>query len=364
MKNAYIHIPFCSNICSYCDFTKMYYNKEYVDKYLSSLKEEIKLRYKKEALKTIYIGGGTPSSLDLQELEKLLKIVSILKKDSNYEYTFEANIDDLNEEKLKLLKTYGVNRLSIGIQSFNPKIIKILNRKHTKKQALAQINLAKKYFNNINIDLIYGVTTSLNVIKEDIDNFLKLNLPHVSVYSLIIEDHTMLKNNNFKNIDDEIEYKMYKYIEDKLTSNGYVHYEISNYAKASYESIHNLNYWDNGMYYGFGLGSVSYIDNYRIENTKNILKYLNKNYEFKKEYEDEKLRMDNKVMLSFRKLKGINIKKFRDEFKKDIFEVYNLKSLIEDEYLVLDKDNLYINHNYLYVSNEILTKILDEEDKI
>jgi len=356
MIGVYIHIPFCNSICSYCDFAKVYYNKKYIDKYLTSLEDEIKLRYKNEVIKSIYIGGGTPSSLDYNELKRLLEITKIFNKDNDIEFTIECNVESVSVDKLKLFKKYGINRLSIGVESFDKDIINILNRSHTKEEAIEKIKLCKKYFDNINIDLMYGITGDINKVKKDIDIFLSLDITHLSIYSLIIEDNTMLKINNYKNIDEDIEYYMYNYIENKLRD--YHHYEISNYAKAGYESIHNLNYWNNGNYYGFGLSSVSYLNNYRITNTRNLNKYINGNYLDNKIYEDKKINMDNKIMLGLRKIDGINILDFNNEFDVNIFDIYNIYPLINDGCLKLDNNYLYIDHKYIYLSNEILIKIL------
>ena len=279
MISVYIHIPFCSNICSYCDFSKMYYNKNYVDKYLDELEKEIKSRYKKEIVKTLYIGGGTPSSLDLEQLERLFQKISIFNLDKNCEFTIEANVENLDLDKIDLLKNNNVNRISLGVQTFDNDNLIYLNRKHTKEDVFNTINLLKENnINNINIDLIYGIDNDIDKVKTDIKYFLKLNIPHISCYSLIIEENTLLKYNNTNYIDEDTEYEMYKYIEKTLEENGYKHYEISNYAKEGYESKHNLGYWDNEYYYGFGLSSVSFIDNYRINNTKNLTKYLNGEY--------------------------------------------------------------------------------------
>jgi oxygen-independent coproporphyrinogen-3 oxidase len=179
IKSAYIHIPFCKKICSYCDFCKFVYNEEWVDKYLDSLENEIRTDYKNEKMNTIYIGGGTPSSLSLDKFEKMLEIVSILDKNENYEYTIEFNIEDINEEKLELCKKYGVNRISIGVESFNIKNLEFLGRR-TDINIKKKISLVKKYFNNINIDLIYALPDqSIKDLEEDIDKFIELDIPHI-----------------------------------------------------------------------------------------------------------------------------------------------------------------------------------------
>ena len=355
----YIHIPFCDKICSYCDFCKILYNNKYIDNYLDNLEKEIRNRYKNELIKSIYIGGGTPSSLSYQELERLFNIIKIFKLDSNYEFTIECNVNNLDINKIKLFKDNGVNRVSLGVQSFNKEILTILNRSHSYKEVYNVINnLKSNNINNINIDLIYGVNDNIDIVKKDIDYFLSLDIPHISCYSLIIEDNTLLKINNYQNIDEDIEYEMYKYIENKLTSNGYIHYEISNYAKEGYSSIHNINYWDNGSYYGFGLGSVSYIDNYRISNTKNISKYNKGIYISNREYEDMNTNMSNDMILGLRKIKGVSISKFYNKYKKDIREVFDIDDLINNKILIIDNDNMYIDSKYIYLSNQVLIRFI------
>ena len=355
----YIHIPFCDCICSYCDFCKILYNNKYINNYLDNLEKEINCRYKNELIKSIYIGGGTPSSLSYQELERLFNIIKIFKLDSNYEFTIECNVNNLDINKIKLFKDNGVNRVSLGVQSFNKEILTILNRSHTYKEVYSVINnLKNNNINNINIDLIYGVNDNIDIVKKDIDYFLSLDIPHISCYSLIIEDNTLLKINNYQNIDEDIEYEMYKYIENKLTSNGYIHYEISNYAKEGYQSTHNINYWDNGSYYGFGLGSVSYIDNYRISNTKNISKYNKGIYISNREYEDMNTNMSNDMILGLRKIKGVSISKFYNKYRKDIREVFDIDDLINNKILIIDNDNMYIDSKYIYLSNQVLIRFI------
>ena len=193
VKNCYIHIPFCNTICSYCDFCKQYYNKKKVKDYLKKLKEEIDNNYNNEPLETIYIGGGTPTSLNLEELTELFEITDSLNKKDNLEFTVEANIDSITKEKLLLMKEHKVNRLSIGIESINKNNLKFLNRKLDINEAKEKIELIRSLgFNNINMDLIYALPIeSKEDLLKDIDFLTSLNVEHISTYSLIIEDHTV-----------------------------------------------------------------------------------------------------------------------------------------------------------------------------
>lgn len=357
--SIYIHIPFCNSICTYCDFCKIFYNKKYINDYLNNLEQEIKVRYKSEIVNTIFIGGGTPSSLDDEELIRLMNIIEIFKLNDNYEFTVECNIESITENKLKIMKKYGVNRISIGVESFDNSIIKLLGRNHTKKDVYNKMKIVKRYFSNINIDLIYAAYDDINILKSDIDCFLKLDIPHISTYSLIIEDNTMLKINGMKNIDEDIDYEMYKYIEDALEKNDYIHYEISNYAKNGYQSKHNLVYWNNEEYYGFGLSSTSYINNERITNTKNLRKYLNGEYLDTSVYEDKDIRMENEIMLGLRKLDGIDLDRFKEKFNVSLEDIYNIDNLVRNGYLIRDNNCIKIDKKYMYISNEIIVRILE-----
>ena len=360
MKSVYIHIPFCNKICSYCDFTKIYYNKKYINDYLDTLEYEIKNNYQNELINTIYIGGGTPTSLDVDELSKLLNIIKIFKLNKEYEFTIECNIESLTKEKLKLFKKYNVNRLSIGIETFNDKFLKYLNRSHNKDQIFEIIDYAKELFDNINIDLIYGLKNqTLDDLKYDLDLFLKLDINHISTYSLIIEPHTKLYIDNESNIDEDLEYEMYKYICNTLKDNGYIHYEVSNFSKPGYESKHNLTYWNNNEYYGFGLGASGFINNIRYDNTKNIDKYLNKEFKYYKEEMTKRKNEENYFILGLRKLKGVSISEFKKRYNEDIN--FNIEKFVSEGKLIIKDDYIFINEEYIYLSNEILINFIGEE---
>ena len=356
IRSAYVHIPFCKKICSYCDFCKFIYNEEWVKKYLESLEYEIECDYKNDILKTVYIGGGTPSSLNSEDLKKLLNICSKFKLENEYEYTIEFNIDDIDEQKLKICKDFGINRISIGVQSFNKNNLSFLGR-NINIDIDKKIELTKKYFNNINIDLIYALPNqTIEQLSDDLDKFTNLSIPHISCYSLIIEKHTMLNNMNIKPIDEDLDFEMYNLINKKLKK--YDHYEISNYALPGYESKHNLTYWNNEEYYGFGVGASSYINDKRINNSKNIVDYMNKKYNKDEENISIEEKISLELILGFRKTKGINIDEFNRKYNKNIFELYNIKELLDDDKLVLEDNNLFINKKYLYLSNEILVNFV------
>ena len=354
MKSMYIHIPFCGSICSYCDFCKFFYNEEIANKYINSLINEIGLNYKKEILDTIYIGGGTPSSLNIKQLDKLLSyIYNNVKVSSELEYTIECNVMDITKEKLELFKKYNINRLSIGIESFNSNILSFLERNYTKEDIIDRVNLAKIYFSNINIDLMYAIPSeTLDILKEDIDSFIKLDVPHISCYSLIIEDHTKLSIKNTEYISEDLDYEMYKLIEKELEKNGYTHYEISNYSKDGYESKHNMCYWKNHHYYGFGLGSSGYVDNYRYTNTKNLNKYLKNEYIVEKEELTKEKDASNYAILGLRTKYGVNKEEFKDKIGIEFKDYFDTSDLEEND------NSFYLSKDKWYIENSILIKFI------
>ena len=360
MKSVYIHIPFCNEICTYCDFCKMYYDKNIINNYLDALEKEIKDRYKGETIKTIYIGGGTPNILNILELNKLFKIIDIFNKDKLEEYTIECNIELLDKEKLILFKEKGINRLSLGIQSFNDKILTILGRKHNKNEVFDKIKLSKEIgFNNINIDLIYGIKDqSIETLKKDLDLFLRLDINHISLYSLIIEPNTMLYINKYREIDESLNKEMYDYICNILDENNYKHYEISNYSKEGYKSLHNLVYWHNEEYYGFGLGASSYIDNERFDNTRNIFKYIEGNYILNKEILTKRQTMEYEMILGLRLIEGVNKDLFYQKYGEYIEDVFDIKELIDNKLLIDNHGYIYIPKDKLFIQNEILINFI------
>lgn len=360
VKHTYIHIPFCQSICSYCDFCKMFYKSDLVDKYLLALKREIEESYQGEIEETIYIGGGTPSCLTIGQLETLLDILKVIKRNAKTEFTIECNIEDITVDKLNLFLKYGINRLSIGVQTLNDKYLSFLNRKQTKEEVISKIELAKEVgFTNINIDLMYALENeTVKEVENDIAEFLKLNIPHISVYSLILEDHTKLKIEGFKEIDPDVDAKMYETIETVLEESGYKHYEVSNYAIPGYESLHNLAYWNNNLYYGFGLGASGYIDNIRYTNTRNINTYLVETKRVEEVVIDLESAMSEEMILGLRKLEGVNKQLFKAKFGKDIKEQYDIIDLLDKHLLEENEEYIYIPRSKIYVSNSILINFL------
>ena len=362
IDSIYIHIPFCDNICSYCDFAKVYYYPELANKYLKILEKEMGTVKTNHFYKTIYIGGGTPSALNLEELECLFNMINRFELSKNYEFTVECNIENITLDKLKLFKKYGVNRLSIGVQSFNEKNLAFLDRKYTKKEIIEKIKLVKKEgFDNINIDIIYALPNqTLKELEEDIDIFIKLNINHISTYSLILESNTKLSIQKIIPIDEELDRKMYDLICRKLKENGYIHYEVSNFCMPGYESKHNKTYWKNQKYYGFGLGASGYINNIRYTNTKSITNYLKGSIRCIEEIQTVLSELENEIILNFRTIDGINKKCFIKKYGFDLKMKYKIEDLITKNIIIETDTNYYINEDYWYLLNEILLRFIEE----
>lgn len=363
VKSSYIHIPFCDEICSYCDFCKMFYNESLVSLYLDALEKEIKSNYKGEILDTIYIGGGTPSCLNINQLEKLFDIVKIFNKNINIEFTIECNFESIDRKKLELFYNNGVNRLSFGVETINKKFFKILNRYSNKKNIKEIISIAKDIgFTNINLDLMYALPDQgINDLLEDLDFIFSLDVNHISCYSLMIEEHTKLYIDKIKNVSDDLDFYMYEVICKEMNKHGYIHYEISNFSKDGYFSKHNLCYWNNLEYYGFGLGASSYIGKERINNTRSLNKYLKGNYILN----IENLLLNDiiyyEIILNLRKKEGIFLEDFQDKYGFSLDEKYDYSELILQGLLKKEENYLFIPSNKWYISNEIIVRLLEGE---
>lgn len=360
MTSVYIHIPFCKSICSYCDFCKMFYYQKWSTKYLIKLKEEILDLYNGEEARSIYIGGGTPSALKTKELEFLMDTIKVFNRSVTCEVTFECNLEDITKELLEILKQNKVTRLSIGIQSFNEENLKILGRNHSFDDAKEKMALIREFgFKNVNLDLIYAIPNeTMKILKDDIKKFLKLEPDHISTYSLMIEPNTLLWINGIRPIKEDKDEEMYHYICKTLEKKGFTHYEVSNFAKEGKESIHNLTYWNNEEYYGFGLSASGYIDQIRYTNTKNLTKYLEGEYKGAEEILSKQDIMDNEMMLGLRKLKGIQKEEFEKKYQVKMEDVYPIKPLLKNGDLEEKRGYIFIPKNKIYVMNEILLKMI------
>ena len=293
-KNAYIHIPFCKSKCNYCTFVS-FNALNSKPAYLEALKSEIQSTYQGENLETLYFGGGTPSLLSIDEFKELLSLFdntphpkpspsrgegasrSNLNINIPTEITVEINPEGITEEYLSELNKLGVNRISIGSQTFDDEKLKLIGRRHSAREIETAVNLARNAgFNNISLDLIYGLPTqSIEGFKADLEKAVGLGVEHISLYGLKIEKGCYFYKNTPKDLpDNDLQADMYLTAIERLTKNGFEHYEISNFAKKGFESRHNLNYWNNNTYYGFGLSASGYLNKTRYTNETNLKKYI------------------------------------------------------------------------------------------
>lgn len=355
----YIHIPFCSSKCDYCDFVSFCMGESEQVNYLNALLKEIDLRaneFKGKVFDTIFIGGGTPSIVFNGFISKLMnKIYKSFTFSKEFEFTIEVNPSSLTEEKLNEYILSGVNRISMGVQTLDENLLKLISRKQTRSDIERAFDILKsKKFNNINADVILGLPTqTLESVKETIDYLVKNQVKHISVYTLQIEENTPLYNKIQSKIlsalDDDTVAEMYSKVYKELKRANYVRYELSNFAKSGYECKHNIKYWDNSEYLGLGLSSHSYINGVRFWNTRNFKQYLEKIMTNNLATEDaETLDFNTKrterIMLSLRRREGIDLTAFKNEFNEDLLtscfkQIENLRKLnmieIKDNHIVV-----------------------------
>lgn len=365
--SAYIHIPFCTQICYYCDFAKVYIQNQPVDAYLTTLLAEFDAQ-DIAALKTIYIGGGTPTALTAAQLDTLLSgITRHLDLSQLKEFTVEANPGDLSDDKIAVLKKHHVNRVSLGVQTFNDKLLKKIGRSHTAQDVFDNIaKLKAAGFDNITIDLIYALPgQTMADVKKDVATLLSLDLPHVALYSLILENHTIFMNKMRRGkLDlpsDDSDFEMYNYIIDSLETAGYDHYEISNFGKKGFESAHNLMYWDNAEYYGFGAGASGYVAGIRYKNHVPIHHYLEN--DDKRAVQEEltiKEQMEEELFLGLRKQSGVNTVAFNLKFNQDFDAIYGetVEKLIEKHLLSRNEETIFMTRQGLMLGNDVFEAFL------
>ena len=366
-KAAYVHIPFCSHICYYCDFAKVLMTGQPVEAYIDELLKEYD-SYDISSLKTLYIGGGTPSVLPADQLEKLLThLTKKLDLEELEEFTVEANPSDLTDEVLAVLANSPVNRISLGVQSFDDKLLKKIGRTHTEAQVYSSIErLRAAGFENITIDLIYGLTNqTMEMVERDVQKFLELDLPHVALYSLILEDHTVFMNRQRRGRlrlpSDDRNADMYEYIIEMLTSKGYSHYEVSNFGKIGYESKHNMTYWDNAEYYGIGAGASGYLDGIRYKNHGPVHHYLREeNKRVNEEVLTRKQRIEEEMFLGLRKKNGVSIERFHKKFGQTLEEVYGtiIEELAFQKMLFEADGRIQMTEKGFELGNEVFERFL------
>lgn len=378
IKAAYIHIPFCHQICHYCDFNKMFLKDQPVDDYLALLEKEMVLTLQQvptNDLHSIFVGGGTPTALSEEQLVKLTEgIKRQLPFDEETEFTFEANPGDLTLEKFKILKSSGVNRISFGVQTFNEDLLKRIGRTHKPNDVFQSVEWAKTAgFKNISIDLIYGLPNqTLHDFEETLNIAFSLDIPHFSGYSLIIEPKTVfynqMRNGKLKVAGEDLEAEMYETLMNQMAKNGYQQYEISNFSKEGFESQHNLTYWNNEWYYGFGAGAHSYVNGYRRANYGPLKKYMepleHNKLPIMDEHQVPKLeQMEEEMFLGLRKTRGVSVMTFQDRYGVSPLEYFNkpITELLERKLVQVGDGRIFLSKKGRFLGNEVFQSFIGLE---
>ncbi|MFC7372522.1 radical SAM family heme chaperone HemW [Fictibacillus iocasae] len=374
-KAAYFHIPFCVNICHYCDFNKVFLKGQPVDEYLTAMEREMFNtieRFPYESMDTLFIGGGTPTALSAEQLDVFLSSVSRhFPVSQAKEYTVEANPEQTTAEKLEVLKKHGVNRLSIGAQAFQPSLLKELGRTHNASHVKKTVEEAKAAgITNLSIDLMFGLPgQTMEMFKESVEAAMELDVPHISSYSLQVEPKTVFYIRSQKgqlNLPaQELEAEMFEYLISELKKHGIAQYEISNFAKPGYESLHNLQYWENNEYYGIGAGSHSYVNGVRRVNAGPLKKYMNliENTDFPYTEENHLSmheKMEEEMFMGLRKRVGVSCAVFKKRYGVSLMDVFGeqISKLKQNGLLEQEGDMIKLTSRGVLLGNEVFSEFI------
>ena len=370
----YIHIPFCKQKCKYCDFTSFSCMEDKYDEYFKYLQQEIsekseELCNEKIEIDTIYIGGGTPSIVPAEYIESIIKLISVkFNVSKNAEITIEVNPGTVDKEKLEKYINIGINRISIGLQATNDNLLKMLGRIHTYNEFEKVFEDARKVgFKNINVDLMIGLPNqTIDDVQESLEKIIKKSPEHISVYSLIVEEDTkmfeLIESGKLELPSEELEREMYWKVKNILQESGYIHYEISNFAKKGYESKHNSNCWKQHFYLGFGVAAHSYYDGMRYSNITDINRYIENyrsgesiyNVVFHEKQSKEQM-MKEYMLLGLRKIDGVKISEFKEKFVDNPLYIFReqLNKLVEQDLIEVSENNIYLTDRGLDLANVV-----------
>lgn len=371
----YIHVPFCSSKCNYCDFNSYTGKLNLADDYFNSMKKEIELytdEMKYNLIDTIFIGGGTPSCVDYRYIREILtKCKAIYNISDDCEISIESNPGTLDSEKLREYKLIGINRISIGLQAYQSSLLKYLGRRHSPEDFIASVELSKKAgFSNINADVIFGIPgQTMEDWTETLKVLVDLDITHISAYSLKIEEGTkfgnMLESGELIGVEDELDREMYHYAIDYLNKNGFNQYELSNFAKAGFECKHNLTYWKCIDYLGLGAGAHSLLNDLRFSNVNSIEDYI-KNLEKGEKPVEERFVIDfydkisEYMFLGLRLAQGVSNSEFQDLFNQDMFVRFadSFEELQKNKLIEIDGENVKLTNLGLDLANQVFVKFV------
>ena len=362
----YVHIPFCRRKCNYCAFNSKVSDTAEKISYVEALIKEINLRGDNSKVETIYFGGGTPTTLTLNQLEKIICALNkSFRVDELAEITIEANPGTVDEDYLRGLKVLGFNRLSLGVQSFDDELLKILGRIHTSRAATETITLAKNFFANVSVDLMYGLPNqTLQNLRRDVDQIKNLDVQHVSIYGLEVEEGTkffeLARAGKLNLPDENICADMYDFITETLPTLGYSRYEISNFAKKNFESRHNRGYWTGKKYFGFGTGAHSFDGKLRTSNVRDVATYIKNNVPIVEEVVTRQAAMEEFCFLGLRMTDGISARTFEKNFGENIFDVFGavIDKNVQRGLLKFDGDKIFLTARGMSLGNEVFADFL------
>ena len=369
---CYIHIPFCHKKCYYCDFCAYMNVENRIDNYINNLTREIELYQDKLCvdIDSIYLGGGTPSYIDSKYIESIVKTLHNFNLDNLKEFTIECNPNSINKDKLLLYKDLGINRISLGVQSFDDEVLRSIGRDHSSEIAISDIELIRNTgFDNLSFDLMLNLPNQdYKSIKNDLNIVKSISPEHISWYSLIVEEgsrfYTLNKKGKLNLMDDDIEVDIFDELIENLDQIGLKRYEISNFAKKGFESYHNKKYWEGNGYIAFGMSAAGYLGNYRYNNTKNFIHYNNMINKNKLTIENiEIIESQEKeieyIIFKLREISGINLKAFKDKFGVDFIDKYEdeINQFIDLDYFIID-DNFRFSKKGMDLSNQFLSLII------
>lgn len=360
-EHLYVHVPFCAHICGYCDFAHIAYQSKTADAWLEAIAKELSEKQINKNLKTIYIGGGTPSSLSCVQLDQFLSLLDPYREKA-IEYTMEVNPETLDEEKCRIIQKHGINRVSIGFESSDEKLLKLMGRSHSLATLQNCMALLRKYgIDNISLDIMYSLPfQTMESLQKSVYDAISLQPKHLSLYSLTIEENTVFEKKGYSSLDEDTEADMYEWICSVLPQYGFVQYEVSNFSKKNFESKHNCAYWNYRDFYGIGCGASGKENHYRYDHTKNVRSYIENPCAIEKNELSKKDEMFEMWMMSIRLKNGLDLALFEKTFQISFMDVYReiTDKLMQDGYLKIIDNHLCCTDKGYEIMNSILVEYM------
>ena len=362
IRHLYIHVPFCATICSYCDFCHLAYNHDTVERWLKAFGKELEVKDINRDCETIYIGGGTPSCLGYDQLERLLELLKPYASSAK-EYTIEINPETVDEAKINIMKEYGINRVSIGVQARQKRLLELMNRHHDDQLVEHVITMFRDAgITNISCDIMYSLPgQSMDDLKDTVEWLAGMDIPHLSLYSLTVEENTVFGKKGYRSLDEDTEADMYEYIRDTLKGRGYDQYEISNYCLPDMYSRHNMGYWDYDDFYGLSMGASGKEKGIRYANTRKMSEYEHGIYISEKEELSERDQAFEMIMMGLRKREGVNLELFEQRFGAPLEKLFsdNFDRAMAKGYIEVNGKFMRCTDDHFEICNTVILEFMD-----